>query len=95
MARISLLTNHSLVVRCIAEDPHTRIRDIAEAVDITERATQRIVAELVENGFVERFRDGRRNRYTLHTEVPIARGVSLGSLLEILVPAGDGAHEHA
>lgn len=90
MARISVLTNHGLVLRCIAEDPHARTREIAEAVDITERAAQRIVAELVENGFVERSREGRRNHYTLHAEVPIARGVSLGSLLELLVPAGDG-----
>jgi len=50
----SFLTNHTQVLLCIARDPETRLRDIAETVGITERAVQRIVADLMESGFVTR-----------------------------------------
>jgi DNA-binding IclR family transcriptional regulator len=76
---------------CIAEDPHVRMRDIAATVDITERAAQRIVADLVRAGYIDRARNGRRSVYTLRTMVPVKlpskRDIDLGSLLQVLVPA--------
>ena len=48
-----------------------RLREIAASIGITERAAQRIVAELVAAGYLERTRDGRRNQYTLHPELPL------------------------
>jgi len=60
------LTNHAHVLLCLRRDPTSRIRDVAAAVGITERAAQRIVAELEEDGYLTRERDGRRNRYVLH-----------------------------
>ncbi len=66
------------------------MRDVAAAVDITERAAQRIVAELIDHGYVTRTREGRRNRYTVRADLPIAvptaRDVDLGALLNVLVP---------
>jgi hypothetical protein len=86
----SFLTNHCAVLLCIADDPTTRMRDIAATVDITERAAQRIVADLVVNGYVERARTGRRNSYTVRTDLPVAlpsrRDVDLQSLLSVLLP---------
>jgi Winged helix-turn-helix DNA-binding len=91
MAPFAFLSNHGLVLLCIAHDPRTRMRDIAGAVDITERAAQRIVAELIQYGYVARAREGRRNRYTVRTDLPLAlptrRDVDLGSLLSVLVPS--------
>jgi DNA-binding MarR family transcriptional regulator len=57
----SFLTNHAQVLVCIAHDPGVRLREIAEAVGITERAAQRIVGELSAAGYVSRRRIGRRN----------------------------------
>src|ERR1044072_7966229 len=54
------LTNHTQVLLCIARDRNVRTRDIAEMVGITERAAQRIVADLVEADFVTVERGGRR-----------------------------------
>jgi hypothetical protein len=92
MAPFSFLSNHGLVLLCIAHDPRARMRDIATAVDLTERAAQRIVAELITYGYVTRTREGRRNRYTvrgdLQLALPTPRDVDLGSLLKVLVPAG-------
>ena len=92
VAPFSFLSNHGLVLLCIAHDPRSRMRDVAAAVDITERAAQRIVAELIEYGYVTRTREGRRNRYTVRADLPVAlptrRDVDLGSLLNVLVPVG-------
>jgi DNA-binding MarR family transcriptional regulator len=84
----SFLTNHARVLICISEDPGVRLRDIGEAVGITERAALRIVGELVAAGYVTRERIGRRSRYTVRTELPLpdrlARQQRVGDLLAIL-----------
>jgi predicted transcriptional regulator len=62
----TFLTNHAHVLIVLAKDPHMRMRDVAARIGITERAVQRIVADLVASGVVEAIRDGRRNRYRIH-----------------------------
>jgi DNA-binding MarR family transcriptional regulator len=95
MAPFSFLTNHGAVLLCIADDPRVRMRDIAATVDITERAAQRIVSDLIDTGYVERSRSGRRNSYTVRTDLPVAlpaqRDVDLQSLLSVLLPGGSSA----
>ena len=91
MHPFSFLTNHGLALLCIAEDPRARMRDIAATVGITERAAQRIVSDLVGAGYLDRERDGRRNRYTvrldLRVKLPNQRDVDLGALMTVLAPA--------
>ena len=60
---------------CIAQEPAIRLRDVAERVGITERAVQRIVADLEEAGYLSREREGRRNHYELHTDRPFRHPV--------------------
>ena len=82
------LTNHAHVLVCIARDPQTRARDIADQVGITERATQRILADLVADGYVTRTRVGRRSHYTInargHLRHSLFRDLSVGSLIDAL-----------
>ena len=84
----TFLTNHAQVLLCVAEDPEIRLRDVAERVGITERATQRILAELVEAGYVKTKRVGRRNSYTVDQEHAMRHtaqlGLEIGTLLEAL-----------
>jgi DNA-binding IclR family transcriptional regulator len=84
----SFLTNHARVLLCIAQDPGIRLREIGETVGITERAAHRIVGDLVDAGYISRERSGRRNRYTIQTQLPIldplARGQRVGDLLAVL-----------
>ncbi|HZE04465.1 MAG TPA: winged helix-turn-helix domain-containing protein [Solirubrobacteraceae bacterium] len=91
MRPFGFLTNHGLALLCIAHDPSIRMREIAADVQITERAAQRIVADLVEAGYVDRQRVGRRNRYTIRAGLPIAlpakRDVDLNALLNVLLPS--------
>lgn len=87
--RWDFLTNHAHVLLCVADDPGIRLRDIAAAVGITERAAHRIVSELVEEGYVLREREGRRNRYQVVTDLPLphplAEGREVGDLLRVLL----------
>ena len=82
------LSNHTQVLLCLSRDPNARFRDIAESVGITERAAQRIVADLIETGYVERERVGRRNRYRIRTDIamrhPAQHGHEIGELLGLL-----------
>jgi DNA-binding MarR family transcriptional regulator len=84
----TFLTNHAQVLLCLAESPDIRMREVAERVGITERATQRIVAELIEAGYVKTERVGRRNRYTVDRQHAMRHsaqlGYEIGALLEAL-----------
>ena len=80
---------------CIQRDPDVRYRDIAEMVGITERAAQRIVADLIESGYVESERVGRRNHYRVNADIamrhPAQEGRDVGELLRLLTLEPDGA----
>ncbi|MFC7545445.1 helix-turn-helix transcriptional regulator [Plantactinospora sp. GCM10030261] len=88
MAAWTFLTNHAHVLLCIARDPDVRLRDLATQVGITERAAQRIVADLVDAGYLTSTRDGRRNRYQLHRDLPLRhpleRDHQIGEILAVL-----------
>jgi predicted ArsR family transcriptional regulator len=89
LPRWDFLTNHAHVLVCIARDPGIRLREIAANVGITERAAHRILSELVDEGYVVRERQGRRNHYQVKTELPLrhplAREHEVGDLLEVLI----------
>jgi predicted transcriptional regulator len=82
------LTNHAHVLLSVARDPEIRARDIAVQVGVTERAAQRIPADLVENGYVTKTKIGRRNRYSVNAKGrlrhPRFRDCEIGPLFEIL-----------
>lgn len=84
----TFLTNHAHVLLCLARDPEARLRDVAALVGITERATQRIVAELEEDGYLEKEREGRRNRYRLDPDRPLRHPLeadhAVGEVLDVL-----------
>lgn len=86
----TFLTNHSQVLLCVARSrgEHLTAREIAEIVQITERAVQRILDDLEEEGYITRFREGRTNRYEIHPERPMRhpaqRGVAIRDLIELL-----------
>lgn len=85
----TFLTNHTHVLVCLLRDSEMRLRDVAASVGITERAVQRIVAELEASEVLIREKDGRRNRYTVNTQAqlrhPLEQGVTLAELLAKIV----------
>ncbi len=70
MAAWTFLTNHSHVLLCIMQNPRIRLSEIAENVGITERTAFAIVSDLVEAGYLSKVRQGRRNEYEVHPELP-------------------------
>jgi len=83
----TFLTNHAQVLLCLAENPDIRLRDVASRIGITERAAQRILAELVDSGYVETSRVGRRNRYTVDRDHAMRHTQQLGHGIGALIDA--------
>jgi DNA-binding IclR family transcriptional regulator len=90
----TFLSNHAHVLISLAAEPDSRLRDVATRVGITERAVQKILADLEREGLVVREREGRRNRYRLHLDQPLRHPLeahrSVRELVE-LVTRIDGA----
>jgi len=91
----TFMTNHAHVLIYLSRNPEALMREVAQEVGITEGATQRIVADLVEEGYLDRIRVGRRNTYRLNGDLPLRhpleRDHAVGEILEILAARrGDG-----
>lgn len=85
----TFLTNHSHVLICLAQDPGTRLRDVAEKVGITERAVQRIVAELEESGILVRTKEGRRNHYAIRRDIALRHPIEAHRTIAELLALGE------
>jgi DNA-binding Lrp family transcriptional regulator len=92
--RCLLLSNHALVLRVIAADPRVRVREIAERVEISERAVESLISELIDVGFLSRRRSGRRNVYEVFTGAklrhPLISEHTVGDLVEAIAPPEGG-----
>jgi hypothetical protein len=88
----TFLTSHARVLILISQNPDIRARDVAAMAGITERSTQRIVADLKEAGYLTHKRVGRRNHYKVSTTAmlrhPNEQGVEIGLLLNTFRQAG-------
>ncbi|MCX4705305.1 winged helix-turn-helix domain-containing protein [Streptomyces sp. NBC_01352] len=84
----TFLTNHARVLAAIADDPTTRIRDIAARCRLTERAVQKIVSDLETDGYISRTRQGRSNMYRIEEGTilrhPADSGLTVSGLLYLL-----------
>jgi len=81
----TFLTNHAVVLLCLAREPDLRIRDLAARAEITERAAQKIVGDLQAEGYISVRKIGRRNSYTInanrHLRHPLQRPYRVRDLL--------------
>ena len=88
MGNWSFLTNHARALVYVSSHPDARLRDIAAELDVTERTTFAIVADLAEAGYVVKERDGRRNRYHIQPHLPLddslAVELTIGELLDLV-----------
>jgi len=88
MGQWTFLTNHAHVLIYVARDPGARVREIADAVGITERTAQGILTDLVDSGYLRRTKEGRRNRYDCVEDLPLRHPLEsnhpVGELLRAL-----------
>lgn len=68
MAKWGFLTNHALVLFHVFQHPQSTLREISEAVGITERAALSCLRQMEAEKLVSREKEGRRNRYTVNVE---------------------------
>jgi DNA-binding transcriptional ArsR family regulator len=84
----TFLTNHAHVLILLSRDPSMVLRKVAAAIGITERAVQRIIADLEEGGFLEREKVGRQNHYRILVDRPLRHPIeahrSIGDLLGLI-----------
>jgi len=88
MPEWTFFSSHGLVLSYIARHPRTTARDLADAIGITERAARKIIADLLETGYISKKREGRRNRYRINPDLalrhPSHGETAVGDLLEVL-----------
>jgi hypothetical protein len=89
MGSWSFLTNHARVLLRIAREPGIRLRDIAAALDITERTAYSIVTDLTAAGYLVKQKDGRRSHYQIQAHLPLPEPASqepaIGDVLAVLI----------
>ena len=85
----TFFSNYAHVLVCLAENPHVRLRDVAERVGITERTAMRLVSQLDEADILRRVKEGRRNYYLIdtakHLRHPIESHCTVGELLQTIL----------
>jgi Mn-dependent DtxR family transcriptional regulator len=88
----SFLTNHARALLYLARDSEARLRDLAAALDVTERTAYGIVSDLTAAGYVVKEKDGRRNHYEIQDHLPlrdsIGRERTIGEVLHLLGDSG-------
>ncbi|MDQ8199847.1 helix-turn-helix transcriptional regulator [Pelagicoccus enzymogenes] len=84
----TFFSNHAHVLLCIDMSDDKVLRDVAVEVGITERAVQKIVADLEAAGIITRFKEGRRNRYKINRRVKLRHAIeshrTVGDLLDFV-----------
>lgn len=83
--RWTFLTNHGHVLLAVADDPNLRLREIASQVGITERATQLIIGDLIDDGYLTREKIGRRNHYSVAFDAPLRHPMMNGQPVSALI----------
>ena len=85
----NFFSNYAHVLVCLAENPHARLRDVADRVGITERTAFRLIGELEEADILERVKEGRRNHYVINTNAHLRHAIeehcTVGELLETIL----------
>ncbi len=86
--RWTFLTNHAHVLILLSQDTSLVLREVAIRIGITERAVQRIIADLEHDGFIEREKVGRKNQYRILAKRPLRHPIeshrSIGDLIALI-----------
>ena len=84
----TFLTKHAVVLSLIANNPRITALELAGELDLTERAVRKLIAELYENRYIEKKKEGRRVRYRINPDKSLRQethsDVAVGDLLNTL-----------
>ncbi|MCL2678689.1 MAG: winged helix-turn-helix domain-containing protein [Dehalococcoidia bacterium] len=88
MSDWSFITTHGLVLATVAKYPRSTAREIGDTVGVTERTAHKLILDLEEAGYITKTKVGRRNKYTIHPDMPLADETSDAAVGELLVMLG-------
>ncbi len=94
MSEWAFITTHGLVLASIAKHPRSTARDIGDTVGVTERTAHKIIIDLEEAGYITKTKVGRKNKYTIHPDMPLADQSSDAAVGELLVMLGWKRRRH-
>lgn len=84
----TFITNHAAVLTLLDREEHLTTREIALALEITERSVARIIKDLESAGYIAKRKEGRENRYTVNKDLPLRRSdqreVDVHALLQLI-----------
>lgn len=82
------LDNHALVLLAVVRDPDATVRELAEAVGVTERTAFRVLRDLETEGYIRREGTGRGGRYIVAEDMPMRhplnRAAPIRQLIDLL-----------
>ena len=67
----SIFSSHGLILFYLVDHPHTTLREVSDALGLSERWVGAIIRDLVGAGMVEVARSGRRNFYDINPEATL------------------------
>lgn len=84
----NLMATHGIVLFYIAANPESTMRQMSEALSLTERRIAQVVRDLSEAGLLTVNRNGRRNSYSVNPNAgfrhPTLSHITLGKFVEVL-----------
>jgi len=87
----TFFSNHGHVLVCLDRDRRARLRDVAAEVGVTERAVQKIVRDLQDEGYLSVTKQGRCNRYRINRRKSLRHQLeshcTVGKLLSLMARA--------
>jgi len=88
MKKWNFITNHGLLLLYISHNPQCTMREMASALNVTERSIQRVLDNLASEGYVTWERTGKGNIYEINNtrglKHELTRDVIVGDLLALL-----------
>jgi DNA-binding IclR family transcriptional regulator len=90
MSDWTFFSNHGHVLFLLCHEPDLRLRDVAAQVGITERAAQRIVHDLVDHGYLQIRKEGRRNHYSANLDAHLRHPLEAACTVRRMMAAIDG-----
>ena len=73
MGHWTFVTDHGAVFAYIAKHRKVRALDIALELGMSERSVRRIIADLAAEGYLNKKKEGKVNRYEINPNLPLRR----------------------
>lgn len=84
----NLMATHGIVLFYIAANPDSTMRQMSEALSLTERRIAQVVHDLADAELLNVTRNGRRNAYTVNPNAgfrhPTLSHITLGKFVDVL-----------